>query len=103
MQSVVSNWFNGGNCSANCPARCGPEEMMCPEEMGPDGKMSITLPIGYEKWQCLSSGCPTAEFCMQLMNGDCPAHCPASCAPEDMICPGGSDWNGNLNYFIGLM
>ena len=25
---------------------------------------------------------------------ECPAFCPNKCGPEDMICPGGQDWNG---------
>ena len=43
----------------------------------------------------LSSGCPTPEFCMpEYINGDCEAHCPTICGPEDMMCPGGSDEYG---------
>ena len=41
------------------------------------------------------SGCPTPEYCMPEMDGDCRAHCHTECGPEEMICPGGNDWDGN--------
>ena len=45
-------------------------------------------------------GCPLPETCMPNLDGDCPAHCPPPCEwATEMVCPGGSDWNGRKRYF----
>ena len=47
-------------------------------------------------------GCPNPDMCMPgtyFTGGvdgiDCPAHCPAHCNPEEMVCEGAFDADGN--------
>ena len=49
MPSEVSNWFYDEKCPGNCPVRCGPDEMLCGEEMGPDGKISLSTQVVLEQ------------------------------------------------------
>ena len=42
------------------------------------------------------------EMCMPMMDGDCNVHCPATCHPDDMICQGGSDGNGEMGYMLSV-
>ena len=38
------------------------------------------------------------DMCMPMMDGDCTVHCPAACMAEDMICPGGRNWEGEMHW-----
>ena len=42
------------------------------------------------------------DMCMPEMNGDCWEHCPAACHPDDIVCTGGIDGNGEKRDLHGL-
>ena len=61
-------------CPELLPAKCGPEEMMCPGGMDPQ------------------SGCPLPDLCVPgiwARQDSCPSFCPTFCGPDEMMCPGG--------------
>ena len=101
MPSSVPSRTTGEDCMAHCPATCGQDEMMCPGGTDIDGMQRNCTSFNSDHILSFSSsGCPLPETCMQNMDGDCPAHCPPPCEwATEMVCPGGSDWNGRFRYF----
>ena len=84
-QSII---YQDEECPNICPYKCGPEEMTCPG--GVDER-----------------GCPMPDFCIPINWHDiprddgtearqstCPSFCPATCMPDEMVCPGPKDMEG---------
>lgn len=107
-------------CPDIFPMECGPEDMICPGGMDPEGCPMPDMcwpaigPMGEDGIECPShcpvmcgmdqmmcpgiidfAGCMGPETCQPMMDAiGCPLACPAPCGPEEMVCAGGMDMNG---------
>ena len=89
---------DGMECPAHCPVNCGMEEMMCPGGEDPNGCMMPETCIP-SKGTILIFNLAVLRLIIILgpMGKDgveCPAHCPMHCGMDEIMCPGGEDFNG---------